>query len=137
MANEKVETKGKPERKKPIRPLGVPVDKLEVTNKQAGMHYCWVNETDVHLYIDAGYEHVSRDDPERIASSDMTGTSGGVGSTVSKIVDRNGRRDFLMRISEEDWKAQQELRNVESEAPVRQILEGDGYSFKGSYTPKR
>jgi hypothetical protein len=137
-SKEIVEEKGKPQRRKTIVPLGVPVDKLAVQNEQAGMHYVWVYEPDLVTYLDAGYEHVKDGDPERVAGTDMTGTSGGVGSTISKIVNRyNGARQFLMRIPTDEWERQQELRNREAKAPLEAIRDGEAYQFKGSYQPKR
>jgi hypothetical protein len=132
------EKQGKPERKKTIIPLGVPVDKLDVQNKQAGMHYYWANEPDLGMYLDAGYEHVNQGDPERVAGTDLTGTSGGLGSAISKVVNRyDGSRAFLMRIPVDEWERQQELRNKEGRAPVEAIMNDEAYQFKGSYAPNK
>lgn len=132
------ETKAKPERKKAARPLGVPADKLEVRNKQGGLHYAWCMERDLQAFLDATYEHVREGDPERVASSDMTGSAGGVGTVISTGVNRDGTRAFLMKLPLEEYEHQQELRNKESRVPLDAIQRGDDlYQFKGSYKPKR
>ncbi len=133
--SKEVEKEGKPERKKAIKPLGVPTDKLEVRNQQANMHYVWVNHDDLTLqaFEDAGYEYVTKDDPERVSSADMTGTGGGIDSRYVKTVSRNGQKQCLMRITLDEWNRQQALRDEASMSPLEDIQSGGGYQFDGSY----
>lgn len=139
MSSEKLVAKGKPERKRVHKTLGVPTDKLEVRNQQAGLHYVWVNDSgmDLQTYEDAGYSFVDTNGPERVAVGDMTESSGGVGSKISKIVNRDGTKAFLMCIPTDEWERQQAERNREARAPLEAIRDGDAYSFSGSYRPKR
>lgn len=133
--NKEVEREGKPQRRRVIKPLGIPTDKLEVTNQQANMHYVWVNLDDLTLqsFEEAGYEYVTKDDPERVGSADMTGTAGGIDSRYIKTVSRNGQKQCLMRIPQDEWERQQKLRNETAMEPLDAIRNEGGYQFDGSY----
>lgn len=130
-----IEKEGKPARRRTIKPLGVPTDKLEVTNQQANMHYVWVNLEDLTLqaFEEAGYEYVMKDDPERVSSADMTGTAGGIDSRYIKTVSRGGQKQCLMRIPTDEWERQQKLRDEAAMEPLETVLSGGGYQFDGSY----
>lgn len=106
------------ERKHGTRLFGEPSDKMLVENKQPGWHYVWVEDAGINLKeaLDVGYEFVRKDDPEIVASDDVTGTSGAdMSNNISRIVNSWGTVNYLMRIPQtwydEDELAREEQRN--------------------------
>lgn len=124
---DKVEQKtdAKPLRRKTRKHFGVAEDKSEVLNKQADYHYVWLNDVGntIEMALDSGYEHVTKDDPERVVSGDSTSnTAGGdIGSRVCQVVNRSGTVAFLMRIPNEFWEEDQALRDKESMRPLEDL----------------
>lgn len=127
--------KAKPQRRKDVNIPGMPSDKLKVTNQQAGFHYVWRKDDggNIQEFIDSGYEYVQNTDPERVASMDMTGTGGSTDSRVRKVGGRDGTILYLLRISQDLYDEHQAMRDAESEAPLREIKEGQANKFEGSY----
>lgn len=122
--------KARPERRKPFRQFGRAEDKSEVLNKHADYHYVWMNDSGNTLALaeESGYEYVLRSDPERVVSGDVTSnTKGGdITNRVCQVVDRSGTLAFLMRIPLEIWSEQQQQRDRDAVAPMRQLDSSKG-----------
>lgn len=118
----------RPGKNKILRVPGMPVDKLEVRNRQNGMHYTWVvddRKGRVEEFLEAGYVHVRTSDPEVVTEGDMTSLGdNSMSSEVSKVVNSDGTLAYLLRIPEATWKEHQEWRDRQSEEPLRQIKSG-------------
>lgn len=130
MEKPEVKRDTKPERRSTRKRFGVPSDKSEVHNKHADYHYVWLNDVGntINEAVAGGYEHVLKTDPERVVSGDVTSnTAGGdIGSRVCQVVDRNGTVAFLMRIPNELWEEDQELRDEDSRRPLEDLDREDG-----------
>ncbi len=135
---EKVQRSIKPERPKKRRLVGSPRNKLEVENLQPGFHYIWVNDVGTVLqdHVEGGYEFVLTTDPEKANPDGMTGKSESIDTKVSKIVNRDGLRAFLMRIRQEWYDEDEQERQSQNTATLKYIENGGVSEFDGSYRVK-
>jgi len=122
------------------QPFGTPIDKLEVSNKQPGWHYVWMSSIRAQSAVqpEHGYQHVTHGDKERIVSPDVTGTSGGTDSRVTKIVSRNGDINYLMKIPQEwyekdEYRRQARTREIDSQLKSAEISPFPGMLKKPNY----
>lgn len=122
----------KRERKHGTRLFGEPSDKMLVENKQLGWHYVWVEDAGINLKeaLDVGYEFVRKDDPEIVASDDVTGTSGAdMSNNISRIVNSWGTVNYLMRIPQEWYDEDEAERDAKRNAFTKAKL--DEARFEG------
>lgn len=123
-----------PERKKRV-PLGVPRAKLAV-NKRTGYVRRWINDRDGRIIRakEGGYNFVKSEDAEFV-DSDVCNTN-----TISKVVDSDGTKAFLMEISEQFYEEDQiEKRNFvdRTEEALRKGEDSHGTPGRdGRYIPK-
>jgi len=75
---------------------------LSVSNKQAGYHYRFVNDTGdrVQSFLDNGWEQVAADDV--IVGDRRVAAAKGLGSKAQASVNKDGTKAFVMRIKQ-DW----------------------------------
>lgn len=137
-ASERTEKRNlRPARGKVLRVPGMPVDKLEVRNRQAGMHYTWVvddRKGRIDEFLSSGYVNVKRNDPEVVSEGDMTSPGdNSLDSRVSKVVNSDGTIAYLLRIPEEVWREHQDWRDQQSEEPLKQIKSGKNIEEEGLY----
>lgn len=102
-------------------------DTLNVSGKEEGFHYCWVNEDKVPRYEQGWYEFVTHD---VIVGDTKINTAQQLGQKVSLAVG-NQMMAYLMRIPneyyEEDMKAQSDaVDDMESTMKTRLNSGGDG-----------
>lgn len=116
---------------------GMPIDKLEVRNRQAGMHYTWVvddRKGRLEEFLESGYVHVAKSDPEVVSAGDMTSLGdNSVDSRVSKVVNSDGTAAYLLRLPEETYKEHQAWRDKQSKEPLDQIASGREVEAEGLY----
>lgn len=116
---------------------GMPTDKLEVRNRQAGMHYTWIVDDKkgrIEEFLESGYTHVLKSDPEVTSAGDMTSLGdNSVDSRVSKVVNSDGTIAYLLRIPEETYKEHQAWRDKQSREPLDQIASGRNIEAEGLY----
>lgn len=118
------------------RLFGEPSDKLLVENKQPGWHYVYVEDKGINLKeaLDAGYEFVRKDDPEIVASDDVTGTSGrDMSNYISRVVNSWGTVNYLMRIPEEWWMADEAEREAQRNAVTQAKLNDTQFQGAADY----
>lgn len=74
---------------------------LSVSNKQAGYHYRFVNDTGdrVQSFLDNGWEQVAADDV--IVGDRRVAAAKGLGSKAQASVNKDGTKAFVMRIKQE------------------------------------
>lgn len=82
------------------RPTRTPIngarDILNVRGKEAGFHYCWVNEDNVDRYVEGGYDFVTHE----VIVGDKRLEATAQGSKHTKAVG-NSVTGYLMRCPEE------------------------------------
>lgn len=91
------------QRKNKRTPLGKIRRKLSFDNQDKDYQYRWVNDNDMRISdaVDGGYEFVEREDGDHAGDVDAANTDDGMGRRISKVVNKNGTRAFLMRIKKE------------------------------------
>lgn len=121
------------ERKRRV-PLGVPRARLAVNNRE-GYVRRWINDRDGRILRaqSAGYNFVNRGDVQFV-DSDVCNTD-----AISKVVDSDGTKAFLMEISQEfydeDQKEKGKLVDMTEEA-LRQGIDSHGAPGRdGRYIP--
>lgn len=88
---------------------------LDVTGKEDGFHYCWVNDHNVDKFIDAYYEFVTH---AVIVGHTKIDAATAAGAKISKKVG-NGLIAYLMRIPDEYY-------NQDIQAMNRKVDELEG-----------
>ena len=95
------------------RPKRVPInghrDVLSVQGKEAGWHYCWVNEDQVPRYEAGWYDFVEHD---VVIGDRKVNAASQIGHKISLAVG-NGVTAYLMRCREEDYQADMKERDDE------------------------
>jgi hypothetical protein len=116
-------------------PLGVPRARLAV-NEREGYVRRWINDRDGRILRaqNAGYNFVKREDVEFI-DSDVCNTD-----SISKVVNSDGTKAFLMEISKEFYDEDQKEKNKiddRTEEALRHGIDSHGAPGRdGRYIPK-
>lgn len=90
--------------------------RLSVKLKDKGFVHRWFNDQDdrIQRALDAGYEFVKPDEIGSVGDKEVHGGNTDIGSKVSRVVGRTAQeqpiRAFLMKIREEWYLADQELK---------------------------
>lgn len=82
---------------------------LDVSGKEPGWHYCWVETDNVPRYENADYEHVTHD---VIVGERKLNSASSIGGKVS-IPGGNGMTLYLMRVLEENFNEDTEALQAE------------------------
>lgn len=112
------------QRKNNRTPLGKVRRKLSYDNQDPDYVYRWVNDNDMRIRdaIEGGYEFVEKEKKgDHAGDEDVANTEAGVGSGISKVVNKNGTRAFLMRIKKEWYEEDQAEKQKIPDAIEEQI----------------
>jgi len=127
-------------RKKRV-PLGVPRQRLAVTGRP-GFKNRWINDIDgrVDRALEGGYALVQREDAE-FKDSDTANRNDDLGGAISKIVNSDGTKAYLMEISTSMYNADQVTKRRalnETEDALRQGADSNGGKpgADGRYVPR-
>lgn len=102
--------------------------KLSYDNQDKDYVYRWVNDNDRRLQNaqEGGYEFVEKADrDDHAGDDDVTNENAGVGSAISKIVNRDGTKAYLMRIKKEWYEEDQREKQKIPDQIEAQIMRRD------------
>lgn len=134
MSSQKKQDKQRRER----RPLSMKASKLNVVDQEAGYHYRWINDDPPGRIQDAlsgGYEFVETAQTE--ARNDISNRNASQGNRVCRVVGRleggQPMHAYLMRISEEWYKEDQNAKQKEIDEVDNMIHRGEARPVENSY----
>lgn len=102
--------------------------KLSYDNQDKDYVYRWVNDNDRRLQNaqEGGYEFVEKADrDDHAGADDVANENAGVGSAISKIVNRDGTKAYLMRIKKEWYEEDQREKQKIPDQIEAQIMRRD------------
>jgi len=133
------QTKRQSKRKSSRQPFGVPKSKLTINGaKIPGFTLRWINDQDNRILEaqEGGYQHVKKDEVPNIGDKNVV-DMGDLGSVVSRVVGTlpggGPMRAYLMKIEEDLYKEDQQLKR-EYETSVEDNLMG-GEGVEKAYVP--
>lgn len=115
-------------------PFGGHRRRLHVSYKQDGYVYRWFNDVQdrIQRALDAGYEFVQKKEAGQVGDPDAGNRPDGLDSRVSKRVNEN-LTCYLMKIKEEYWSEDQEIKQKEADAIDEAIFGGGADKVPNSY----
>lgn len=91
---------------------------VDIPERLNNYHLRWVNDqgNTIGRLTERGYEFVTQQEIETVGETDASQTDSGIDSRVSRVVNSDGTRAYLMKIRRDWYEQDQKAKAMENEA---------------------